>query len=60
LRKKFGSWEKIKRFELTADVWSIDGGQLTPTLKLKEKLLKSFIKNSTKKYSSIAIIYRKP
>jgi long-chain acyl-CoA synthetase len=28
---------KIKRFELTPDVWSIDGGQLTPTLKLKEK-----------------------
>jgi hypothetical protein len=27
---------KIKRFELQ-DVWSIDGGQLTPTLKLKEK-----------------------
>jgi long-chain acyl-CoA synthetase len=27
---------KIKRFELTPDVWSIDGGQL-PTLKLKEK-----------------------
>jgi long-chain acyl-CoA synthetase len=27
---------KIKRFELTPDVWSIDGGQLTPT-KLKEK-----------------------
>jgi long-chain acyl-CoA synthetase len=27
---------KIKRFELTPDVWSIDGGQLTPTLKLKK------------------------
>jgi long-chain acyl-CoA synthetase len=25
-----------KRFELTPDVWSIEGGQLTPTLKLKE------------------------
>jgi long-chain acyl-CoA synthetase len=44
--------KKIKRFELTADVWSIDGGQLTPTLKLKKKLLKSFIKNSTKKIYS--------
>ncbi len=37
INPKFGHWEQIKRFELTADVWSIDGGQLTPTLKLKRK-----------------------
>lgn len=36
---KFGNWEKIKRFELTPDVWSIEGGQLTPTLKLKRKVV---------------------
>jgi long-chain acyl-CoA synthetase len=47
---KIWSWEKIKRFELTADVWSMMADK-TPTLKLKEKLLKSFIKNSTKKYT---------
>jgi long-chain acyl-CoA synthetase len=23
---KFGHWEQIKRFELTPDVWSIEGG----------------------------------
>lgn len=37
---KFGNWEKIKRFELTPDVWSIDGGHLTPTMKLKRKNVK--------------------
>lgn len=37
INTKFGHWEQIKRFELTPDVWSIDGGQLTPTLKLKRK-----------------------
>jgi long-chain acyl-CoA synthetase len=37
--EKFGNWEKIKRFELTPDVWSIDGGHLTPTLKLKRKIV---------------------
>ena len=37
INPKFGHWEQIKRFELTPDVWSIDGGQLTPTLKLKRK-----------------------
>jgi long-chain acyl-CoA synthetase len=39
LNEKFGNWEKIKRFELTPDVWSIEGGQLTPTLKLKRKIV---------------------
>jgi long-chain acyl-CoA synthetase len=35
-----GSWEKIKRFELIDQLWSIDGGELTPTLKLKRKNVK--------------------
>ena len=37
LNKKFGSWEQIKRFELTPDIWSIEAGHLTPTMKLKRK-----------------------
>jgi long-chain acyl-CoA synthetase len=39
LNEKFGNWEKIKRFELTPNVWSIEGGELTPTLKLKRKIV---------------------
>ena len=38
--EKFGNWEKIKRFELTPDIWSIDAGHLTPTMKLKRKIIK--------------------
>lgn len=38
--EKFGNWEKVKRFELTPDVWSIDAGQLTPTMKLRRKIIK--------------------
>ena len=38
--EKFGNWEKIKRFELTPTIWSIDGGELTPTLKLKRKIVR--------------------
>ena len=45
LNKKFGSWEQIKRFELTPDVWSIDGGHLTPTMKLKRKIVMEKYKN---------------
>ena len=39
LNEKFGNWEKIKRFELTPDLWTIEGGHLTPTLKLKRKVV---------------------
>jgi len=39
INEKFGNWEKIKRFEMTPDVWSIQGGHLTPTLKLKRKIV---------------------
>jgi long-chain acyl-CoA synthetase len=35
--QSFGSWEQVKKFELTGKVWSIDGGELTPTLKLKRR-----------------------
>ena len=42
--QKFGQWEKIKRFELTPDVWSIDGGHLTPTMKLKRRVVKEMYK----------------
>jgi long-chain acyl-CoA synthetase len=45
LNKKFGNWEQIKRFELTPDVWSIDGGHLTPTLKLKRKVIREIYKD---------------
>jgi long-chain acyl-CoA synthetase len=38
--KNFGKWEQIKRFELTPDVWSIDAGHLTPTMKMKRDIIK--------------------
>ncbi|NMH27349.1 AMP-dependent synthetase/ligase [Flavobacterium silvaticum] len=37
INDKFGNWEKVKKFELTPNIWSIEGGELTPTLKLKRK-----------------------
>ena len=36
--ERFGNWEKVKRFELTPDVWSINDGHLTPTMKLNYHL----------------------
>ena len=38
--ERFGKWEKVKKFELTPEVWSIEGGHLTPTMKMKRKVIK--------------------
>ena len=38
--ESFAKWEKVKQFRLTPVVWSISEGHLTPTLKLKRKIVK--------------------
>ncbi len=43
--QKFGKWERIKRFELTPEEWSIDAGHLTPTMKLKRRIIKDKYKS---------------
>ncbi|HZH37947.1 MAG TPA: AMP-binding protein, partial [Flavisolibacter sp.] len=37
--KCFNNVEQIKKFELLPKEWSIEGGELTPTLKLKRKVI---------------------
>ena len=37
--KDFNHVEQIKKFELCANEWTVDGGELTPTLKLKRKVI---------------------
>lgn len=41
----FGQWEKVKKFQLTPDVWSIEGGQLTPTMKMKRRVILDMYKD---------------
>ncbi len=43
--KKFGQWEQIKKFEITPDEWTIDAGHLTPTMKMRRKIIKEKYKN---------------
>lgn len=43
LNEEFGNWERVKKFELLPAEWSIEGGELTPTLKLRRKpILKKY------------------
>ena len=37
--QNFNHVEQIKKFELLPEEWSVDGGELTPTLKLKRKVI---------------------
>ena len=36
---EFGSWEKIKKFQLMPTEFTIEGEELTPTLKFKRKII---------------------
>jgi len=50
--KGFGKWETIKKIELTPDEWTVDTGHLTPTMKLKRKVVKEiYIELYNKIYS---------
>lgn len=41
LNKYFGKWEQIKRFKLLQKPWGIESGEMTPTMKLKRKVIHS-------------------
>ncbi len=35
----FNQVEQVKKFELLPNEWTVDGGELTPTLKLRRKII---------------------
>ena len=39
INQQFNHVEQIKKFELLPYEWSVEGGELTPTLKLKRKVI---------------------
>lgn len=50
--KRFGHWEQVKKIELLPAELSIEGGELTPTLKLKRKIILEKYKGSVEKIYS--------
>ena len=45
LNKYFGKWEQIKKFKLLPRPWGVESGELTPTMKLKRKVIKAKFEN---------------
>ena len=43
--KNFGNWEQIKEFEITNEEWTATSGHLTPTMKMKRKVILEKYKN---------------
>lgn len=43
--ENFGKWEQVKKFELTPELWTIEAGHLTPTMKIKRKIVKDKYKD---------------
>ncbi|MGY6543859.1 MAG: AMP-dependent synthetase/ligase, partial [Cyclobacteriaceae bacterium] len=39
LNKYFGKWEQVKKFKILKEQWNIETGELTPTMKLKRRVI---------------------
>jgi long-chain acyl-CoA synthetase len=50
--KNFNQVEQIKKFELLPYEWSVEGGELTPTLKLKRKVIHEKYKDAIERIYS--------
>lgn len=37
--RDFGKWEQVKKFTLLTNEWTVDAGELTPTMKVKRKVI---------------------
>ncbi len=53
INKEYGSWEQLKQFRLLPNEFTIEGGELTPTLKFKrKKILEKYQEEYKQVYSA--------
>jgi len=45
INQQFGKWEQVKKIKLLPELWSIEGEELTPTMKLKRRVVLEKFKN---------------
>ena len=48
INETFGKSEQVKKIALTADIWSVDGGHLTPKMSLKRRNIQDLYKEEYK------------
>ena len=53
INQRFGKWEQVKKYELTTEEWSIKLGHLTPTMKLRRKIIQEKYKDLYNKIYAI-------
>lgn len=41
INQNFGNWEQVKKIQLSDHQWTVDSGELTPTMKLKRRIVLS-------------------
>lgn len=52
INTSFGQWEQIKKFSIIPEEFTIEGGELTPTLKMKrKKIIEKYSKNYKEIYN---------
>ncbi len=49
----FGTYEQIKRFELIGNEWSVDGGEMTATLKIRRDIISEKYKSQINRLFSL-------
>ena len=53
MNRSFGKTEQIKRFRLVPEEWSLQTGELTPTLKIKRRFIKEKYKDVIEEIYSV-------
>jgi long-chain acyl-CoA synthetase len=54
--KNFSRYESIRKFELLSNEWTINSGELTPTLKIKRRIIEEkYVDLIDKMYNSTTI-----
>lgn len=52
INQGFGKWEQVKKISVVSDTWGVDTGELTPTLKLKRKVIYAKYKTEIEEFYS--------
>lgn len=50
INQQFGKWEQVKKIKILPELWSIEGEELTPTMKLKRRVVLEKFKDEVESF----------